>query len=47
MILRWEKGWRVAHLYVFCKGGWPTFTFFVKVGIHAACAGILIFALPH
>jgi hypothetical protein len=27
-------------------GGWPTFTFFVKVGIHAACVGILIFALP-
>ena len=21
------------------QGGWPTFTFFVKVGIHAAFAG--------
>jgi len=29
------------------QGGWPTFTFFVKVGIHAACVGILIFASPH
>jgi hypothetical protein len=28
-------------------GGWPTFTFCVKVGAHAAGAGILTLASPH
>ena len=28
-------------------GGWPTFTFFVKVGTHAAGVGIFILASPH
>jgi hypothetical protein len=36
----------LAHLYVVCKGGWPTFTFFVKVGTHAADAGSFILASP-
>jgi hypothetical protein len=29
------------------QGGWPTFTFFVKVGTHAAGVTILILASPH
>ena len=28
-------------------GGWPTFTFFVKVGTHAAGVAIFIWASPH
>ena len=28
-------------------GGWPTFTFFVKVGTHAADAGVFILTSPH
>jgi hypothetical protein len=27
--------------------GWPTFTFFVKVGTHAADTGVFIFTSPH
>jgi hypothetical protein len=27
-------------------GGWPTFTFCVKVGTHAACVGIFISSSP-
>jgi len=28
-------------------GGWPTFTFFVKVGTHAAGVAVFILASPH
>ena len=28
-------------------GGWPTFTFFVKVGTHAADAGVFILISLH
>ncbi len=28
-------------------GGWPTFTLFVKVGTHAADAGVFILISPH
>jgi hypothetical protein len=28
-------------------GGWPTFTFFVKVGTHAADAGVFILISHH
>ena len=28
-------------------GGWPTFTFFVKLGTHAADAGVFILISPH
>jgi len=27
--------------------GWPAFTFFVKVGTHAADTGVFIFISPH
>ncbi len=29
------------------NGGWPTFTFFVKVGTHAADAGVFILISLH
>jgi hypothetical protein len=31
----------------FAVGGWPTFAVLAKVGTHAACVGIFIFASPH
>jgi len=37
----------IKHKVLFLAGGWPTFTFFVKVGTHAAGVTILILASPH